>query len=227
MYLRRGGQTIVACRCAGPAVVPSEPRSHWQGWQASAAKLLSRRSSRTTQGGMEGEESLWPRRSSRRRSTSWQQRRSCRTCSSAAEAPGKALLPRGRCEPHDLSKHVVLLRKLGTHVIMKSHMNVICLQYRSLPLCRRSGLGAPGTSRPAGSCRGPGQVAVAGLHVRHPRPRPREVPLKVRYPGRVVVKAVLGDDILLVRRGRHSATYTCNLSTNDVATDTPLRVHLE
>jgi hypothetical protein len=41
--------------------------------------------------------------------------------------PGKALHPRDRCEPHDLSKHVVLLRKLGTHVIMKSHMNVICL----------------------------------------------------------------------------------------------------
>jgi hypothetical protein len=39
-------------------------------------------------------------------------------------------------------------------------------------------------------------------HVRRPRPRPREVPLKVRYPGRTVVKAVLVDDILLVRRGR-------------------------
>jgi hypothetical protein len=76
--------------------------------------------------------------------------------------PGKALLPRGRCEPHDLSKHVVLLRKLGTHVIMKSHMNVICLQYHSLPLCRWSGLGTLSTSRLAGSCRGPGQVAVAG-----------------------------------------------------------------
>jgi hypothetical protein len=81
--------------------------------------------------------------------------------------PGKALLPRGQCEPHDLSKHVVLLKKLGTHVIMKSHMNVICLQYRSLPLCRRSRLGAPGTSRLAGTCRGPRQVAmgVAGTYV--------------------------------------------------------------
>jgi hypothetical protein len=39
-------------------------------------------------------------------------------------------------------------------------------------------------------------------HVSHPRPRPREVPLKVRYPGRAVVKAVLGDDVLLVCRGR-------------------------
>jgi hypothetical protein len=96
------------------------------------------------------------RRNSRRRSTSWQQRRSYRGCSVAAEAPGKALLPRGRCEPHDLSKHVVLLGKLGTHVIMKSHMNVICFQYRSLLMCRWSNLGAPGTSRPAGSCRGSG-----------------------------------------------------------------------
>jgi hypothetical protein len=41
--------------------------------------------------------------------------------------PGKALLPRGRCEPHDLGKHIVVLTKLETHVIMKSHMNVICL----------------------------------------------------------------------------------------------------
>jgi hypothetical protein len=40
---------------------------------------------------------------------------------------GKALLPRGCCEPHDLSKHDVLLTKFVTHVIMKSHMNVICL----------------------------------------------------------------------------------------------------
>jgi hypothetical protein len=39
-------------------------------------------------------------------------------------------------------------------------------------------------------------------HVHHPRPRPREVPLKLRYPGRAIVKAVLGDDILLVHRGR-------------------------
>jgi hypothetical protein len=76
--------------------------------------------------------------------------------------PGEALLPRGQCEPHDLSQHVVLGIKLETHVIMKSHMNVICLQYCSLPLCRRSELGAPGTSRPARPCRGPGQVAVVG-----------------------------------------------------------------
>jgi hypothetical protein len=76
--------------------------------------------------------------------------------------PGEALLPRGRCEPPDFSQHVVLRTKLETHVIMKSHMNVICLQYRSLPLCRGSGLCASGTSHPAGSCRGPGQVAVAG-----------------------------------------------------------------
>jgi hypothetical protein len=39
-------------------------------------------------------------------------------------------------------------------------------------------------------------------HVRHPRPRPREVPLKVRYPGVAVMKVVLSDDVLLVRRGR-------------------------
>jgi hypothetical protein len=73
--------------------------------------------------------------------------------------PSKALLPRGRCEMHDLSKYVVLLTKLEAHVIMKSHMNVICLQYRTFPLCRRSGLGAPGAWFPVGSCRGPGQVA--------------------------------------------------------------------
>jgi hypothetical protein len=82
--------------------------------------------------------------------------------------PGKALLPRGRCEPHDLSKHVVLLTQLETHVIMKSHMNVICLQYRSLPLCRRSGLGALGTWCPAGSCHGGGGVVdtyVTRVHV--------------------------------------------------------------
>jgi hypothetical protein len=76
--------------------------------------------------------------------------------------PGKALLPRERSEPHDLNKHVVLLTKLKTHVIMKSHMNVIRLQYRSLPLGWRSGLDAPGTWCLAGPCRGPGQVAVAG-----------------------------------------------------------------
>jgi hypothetical protein len=76
--------------------------------------------------------------------------------------PGEALPHRGRCEPHDLSQHVVLRTKLETHVIIKSHMTVICLQYRSLPLCRRSGLGALGTSRPVGPCHSPGQVAVAG-----------------------------------------------------------------
>jgi hypothetical protein len=75
---------------------------------------------------------------------------------------GEALLPRGRCEPHDISQHVMLHTKLETHVIMKCHMNVIFLQYCSLPLCRRSGLGTPGTSRPAGPCRGLGQVVVAG-----------------------------------------------------------------
>jgi hypothetical protein len=76
--------------------------------------------------------------------------------------PGEALPDRARCEPHGLSQCVVLRTKLETHVLMKSHMNVICLQYRSLPLCRRSGLCAPGRSRLAGPCRGPGQVAVAG-----------------------------------------------------------------
>jgi hypothetical protein len=43
--------------------------------------------------------------------------------------PGKALLPRGRCEPHDISQHIMLRTKLETHVIMKSHMNAICLKY--------------------------------------------------------------------------------------------------
>jgi hypothetical protein len=76
--------------------------------------------------------------------------------------PGEALPDRGRCEPHDLSQRVVLRTKLETHVLMKSHMNVICLQYHSLPLCRRSGLSALGRSYPARPCRGPGQVAVAG-----------------------------------------------------------------
>jgi hypothetical protein len=47
--------------------MPSEPRSRWQECKASAAKPLSRRSLRTTLGGAEGEESLRPRRSSRRR----------------------------------------------------------------------------------------------------------------------------------------------------------------
>jgi hypothetical protein len=76
--------------------------------------------------------------------------------------PGEALPHRGRCEPHDLSQRVVLHTKLETRVLMKSHMNVICLQYHSLLLCRWFGLGAPGRSRLAGPCRGPGQVAVAG-----------------------------------------------------------------
>jgi hypothetical protein len=46
--------------------------------------------------------------------------------------PGEALPDRGRCEPHNFSQRVVLRTKLETHVLMKSHMNVICLQYRSL-----------------------------------------------------------------------------------------------
>jgi hypothetical protein len=86
--------------------------------------------------------------------------------------PGAALPDRGRCEPHDLSQRVVLCTKLERHVLMKRHMNVICLQYRSLLLCRQSGLGAPGRSRPVGP------VVVrdrwrGSRHVRHPRPRPR------------------------------------------------------
>jgi hypothetical protein len=56
--------------------------------------------------------------------------------------PGEVLPHHGQCELHDLSQHVVLRTKLETHVLMKSHMNVICLQYRILPLCRRSGLSA-------------------------------------------------------------------------------------
>jgi hypothetical protein len=40
--------------------------------------------------------------------------------------PGKALLHRGRCELHDLSKHVVLLRKLGTHVICYNEKSYEC-----------------------------------------------------------------------------------------------------
>jgi hypothetical protein len=65
-------------------------------------------------------------------------------------------------------------------------------------------------------------------HVRHPRPRPQEVPLKVRYPGRAIAKAVLGDDVLLARRERSlgHVRLHCSLSTNDVATAMPLRVHL-
>jgi hypothetical protein len=37
--------------------------------------------------------------------------------------PGVALPDRVRCEPRDLSQHVVLRTKLETHVLMKSHMN--------------------------------------------------------------------------------------------------------
>jgi hypothetical protein len=40
-----------------------------------------------------------------------------------------------------------------------------------------------------------GGGGVAGTYI-------ARVPLKVRYPGGAVVKAVLGDDVLLVRRGR-------------------------
>jgi hypothetical protein len=50
--------------------------------------------------------------------------------------PGKARLPRGRCEPHDLSKHVVLLSKYVCSIVA----------YRCV--------GALGTSRPVGSCHG-------------------------------------------------------------------------
>jgi hypothetical protein len=93
---------------------------------------------------------------------------------------GKALLPRGRCEQHDISQHVVLRIKLETHVIMKSHMNVICLQYRSL-LCVGGLVSAhrvrhvwqdPVVVRDRWRWRG-------SRHVRHPCPHPREVPLKV------------------------------------------------
>jgi hypothetical protein len=75
--------------------------------------------------------------------------------------PGVARLDPARCEPCDLSQRVVLRTKLETHVLMKSHMNLLWLQCRSLPLCRQPGLGAPGRSRPAVPCRGPAQVAVA------------------------------------------------------------------
>jgi hypothetical protein len=51
-------------RCMGlapvAAAVPSELRSRRKRWQTSAAKPVSRRSSRTTLGGAEGEESLRP-----------------------------------------------------------------------------------------------------------------------------------------------------------------------
>jgi hypothetical protein len=89
--------------------------------------------------------------------------------------PGEALPDRGRCEPHGLSQSVVLRTKLETHVLMKSHMNVICLQYRTLLLCRWSGLDAPGRSRSAGPCRGLDRWRWrwrGSRHVRHPHPRP-------------------------------------------------------
>jgi hypothetical protein len=70
--------------------------------------------------------------------------------------PGVALPDRTWCELNDLSQRVVLRTKLETHVLMKSHMNVIFLQYRSLPLCRRYGLGAQGRPHPAGPYRGLG-----------------------------------------------------------------------
>jgi hypothetical protein len=73
-----------------------------------------------------------------------------------------------------ISYHVVLRTKLETHVIKKSHMNVIYLQYCSLPLCRQSGLGAPGRSRPQDPVVVRDKWRWRGSrHVRHPRPRPR------------------------------------------------------
>jgi hypothetical protein len=151
-----------ARRCAGPAAVPSEPRSRQQGYRQ---RLRS-----CCRGGARGQ--CWVARKERNLYAPGVVHDGGVPHGSSDDPvvralvllrpPGKALLHRGRCEPHDLSKHVMLLRKLGTHVIMKSHMDVICLQYRSLPLCRRYGLGAPGTSRPPGSYRGPGQVVVAG-----------------------------------------------------------------
>jgi hypothetical protein len=62
--------------------------------------------------------------------------------------------------------------------------------------------------------------------VRHPDPRPWEVPLKVRYPGGTVVKAVLGDDVLLVRRGRPLGHVRLQLVDERRRAGTPLRVHL-
>jgi hypothetical protein len=155
-----------ARRCAGPtpmaAAVSSEPRSRWQGWKASAAKPLSRRSWRTTLGGAEGEESLRP---------SVVHDGGVPHGSSDDPVVRALVLLRPQVKHCSLAANVSrtnsastssCLTKLETHVIMKNHMNVICLQYRNLPLCRRSGLDAPGTWCPAGSCRGPGQVAVAG-----------------------------------------------------------------
>jgi hypothetical protein len=155
-----------ARRCADPApvgaVVPSEPRTCRQRWQASAMKPLSRRSSRTTLGGAEERNLYGPGVVHDGRVPH------CRSDDPLVRAPvllrtpGVALPHHGQCEPHDLCQHVVLHTELETHVIINIHMNVICLQYRSLPLCWRSGLDAPGTSRPAGPCRGSGQVAVVG-----------------------------------------------------------------
>jgi hypothetical protein len=110
-----GRQTAAARRCAGPAAVPLEPRSRRQGWQASAAKPLSRQSSRTMLGGAEGEESLQPRRSSRRQSDRVPHGSSDDPIVHALvllRSPGKALLPRGRCEPHDLSKACCVAQKI-------------------------------------------------------------------------------------------------------------------
>jgi hypothetical protein len=156
----------VARRRAGPAPVgasvPSEPRTCRQKWQASKAKPLS----------SEDRGRCWVARKERNlygpgvvhdgRVPHGRNDDPLVRAPVLLRPPGEALPHRGRCEPHDLSQHVMLCTKLETHVLMKSHMNVICLHYRSLPLCRRSGLGATGRSRPARPYRGPGQVAVAG-----------------------------------------------------------------
>jgi hypothetical protein len=88
--------------------------------------------------------------------------------------PGEALPDRRRCEPHDLSQRVVLRTKLETRVLMKSHMNLICLQYRSLPCV--GGLASAHWI----DCVQQDPVVVrdkwrwwGSRHVRHPRPRPR------------------------------------------------------
>jgi hypothetical protein len=116
--------------------------------------------------------------------------------------PGKALLPRDRCELHDLCTHVMLLTKLVTHVIMKGHMNEIRRAYRCVG-------GLVSAHRVRVVRQDPVVVqdrwrwwGRGSRHVCHPRPRPREVPLKVRYLGRVVVTAVLADDVLPVCRER-------------------------
>jgi hypothetical protein len=89
--------------------------------------------------------------------------------------PPRAALPdRGRCEPHDLSQRVVLRTKLERHVLMKSHMNVICLQYRSLPC-----VGDLVSAHWVGHVRQDPVVVWdrwrwrGSRHVRHSRPRPR------------------------------------------------------